>query len=124
MSTNQAPQTSPFGMFVDQMSGERTPIEHKGPSKVVKSGKVCPGKSKPFAPPHASTHVSEELALKLVPRNKIKECFGLKWSKMTFWRREQEGAFVPPVRIGRDVYYRYGEVLAWIAAQEADGRAA
>jgi predicted DNA-binding transcriptional regulator AlpA len=111
-------QNSPsFGLMIEQVSGSNSPVDIKLPSTVIKSGQSSAGKHYEKAAAQKSMAGDASLAHKLVPLSKMNAYFGFDWSKVTYWRREQDGCFVPPIRIGRRVYYRYGEVLAWIEAQ-------
>lgn len=61
----------------------------------------------------------EILNNKLIPRQRMNFYFGIPWADMTYWRKERDGSFVKPVRIAGKVFYRYGDVMAWIEAQNS-----
>lgn len=47
----------------------------------------------------------------------------LPFSPATFWRRNREGTFPKPVKLGeRITAWRVGDVRAWIAAQQEGGQ--
>jgi predicted DNA-binding transcriptional regulator AlpA len=57
---------------------------------------------------------------KLVSLSQMGPCFGLYWSRMTFWRKlhAKEKPFPAPIRIANRMYWRYSSVANWIAEQE------
>lgn len=120
MSSHETHQSSALGLMVEQAIGNQLPVDIKLPSRVIKAGQTF-AKTRLQKKLDAPSVDSADLAHKLVPRNRMNTCFGFNWSSVTYWRKEQEGSFVPPIRIGRQVYYRYGAVIEWIAAQEAAG---